>query len=110
MIRRPPRSTRTDPLFPYTTLFRSGLEQRAPGSQLLDAQVGLGVTYALARLRELVCEVAHGATSGLAVAELELLAAAAGARSVARGLVPVGLNGGGHDGRLVRGDGSRGTG
>src|SRR3546814_4862142 len=27
MIRRPPRSTRTDTLFPYTTLFRSG-----PGS------------------------------------------------------------------------------
>src|SRR3546814_19530336 len=25
MIRRPPRSTRTDTLFPYTTLFRSGL-------------------------------------------------------------------------------------
>src|SRR3546814_14370275 len=24
MIRRPPRSTRTDKLFPYTTLFRSG--------------------------------------------------------------------------------------
>src|SRR3546814_684671 len=24
MIRRPPRSTRTDPLIPYTTLFRSG--------------------------------------------------------------------------------------
>src|SRR3546814_2894003 len=23
MIRQPPRSTRTDPLFPYTTLFRS---------------------------------------------------------------------------------------
>src|SRR3546814_15180447 len=27
MIRRPPRSTRTDTLFPYTTLFRSGLRQ-----------------------------------------------------------------------------------
>src|SRR3546814_9382762 len=27
MIRRPPRSTRTDTLFPYTTLFRSGLER-----------------------------------------------------------------------------------
>src|SRR3546814_8158526 len=27
MIRRPPRSTRTDTLFPYTTLFRSGLDQ-----------------------------------------------------------------------------------
>src|SRR3546814_8847708 len=32
MIRRPPRSTRTDTLFPYTTLFRSlldGLKERA---------------------------------------------------------------------------------
>src|SRR3546814_19410286 len=27
MIRRPPRSTRTDTLFPYTTLFRSVLAQ-----------------------------------------------------------------------------------
>src|SRR3546814_20453097 len=27
MIRRPPRSTRTDTLFPYTTLFRSHREQ-----------------------------------------------------------------------------------
>src|SRR3546814_3003222 len=26
MIRRPPRSTRTDTLFPYTTLFRSGYQ------------------------------------------------------------------------------------
>src|SRR3546814_6888823 len=26
MIRRPPRSTRTDTLFPYTTLFRSAFE------------------------------------------------------------------------------------
>src|SRR3546814_10271657 len=29
MIRRPPRSTRTDTLFPYTTLFRSGAEGQA---------------------------------------------------------------------------------
>src|SRR3546814_16161176 len=28
MIRRPPRSTRTDTLFPYTTLFRSTQESR----------------------------------------------------------------------------------
>src|SRR3546814_11187966 len=28
MIRRPPRSTRTDTLFPYTTLFRSGRRDR----------------------------------------------------------------------------------
>src|SRR3546814_7905733 len=28
MIRRPPRSTRTDTLFPYTTLFRSLMDSR----------------------------------------------------------------------------------
>src|SRR3546814_13975696 len=31
MIRRPPRSTRTDTLFPYTTLFRSADAQSACG-------------------------------------------------------------------------------
>src|SRR3546814_1285574 len=30
MIRRPPRSTRTDTLFPYTTLFRSSPKARSP--------------------------------------------------------------------------------
>src|SRR3546814_2176515 len=30
MIRRPPRSTRTDTLFPYTTLFRSPLAHPPP--------------------------------------------------------------------------------
>src|SRR3546814_11072087 len=50
MIRRPPRSTRTDTLFPYTTLFRSeghrrrlreGIlkRQRAGGGQLGDETV-----------------------------------------------------------------------
>src|SRR3546814_15156194 len=35
MIRRPPRSTRTDTLFPYTTLFRSvGIDRRVPADQL----------------------------------------------------------------------------
>src|SRR3546814_2333908 len=33
MIRRPPRSTRTDTLFPYTTLFRSFIA-RAPGARV----------------------------------------------------------------------------
>src|SRR3546814_17096244 len=32
MIRRPPRSTRTDTLFPYTTLFRSATPRRDPGA------------------------------------------------------------------------------
>src|SRR3546814_15012915 len=35
MIRRPPRSTRTDTLFPYTTLFRS--DAAAPASANLGA-------------------------------------------------------------------------
>src|SRR3546814_4522828 len=33
MIRRPPRSTRTDALFPYTTLSRSGRDSASAGSQ-----------------------------------------------------------------------------
>src|SRR3546814_17967519 len=32
MIRRPPRSTRTDTLFPYTTLFRSDVSKEAIAS------------------------------------------------------------------------------
>src|SRR3546814_10185748 len=32
MIRLPPRSTRTDTLFPYTTLCRSHLDRASPGS------------------------------------------------------------------------------
>src|SRR3546814_922657 len=38
MIRRPPRSTRTDTLFPYTTLFRSSIYAKV----LLDKLVALG--------------------------------------------------------------------
>src|SRR3546814_21129935 len=34
MIRRPPRSTRTDTLFPYTTLFRSALRRIVALEQL----------------------------------------------------------------------------
>src|SRR3546814_14563368 len=39
MIRRPPRSTRTDTLFPYTTLFRSLYEYDAV-ARLRDGQLG----------------------------------------------------------------------
>src|SRR3546814_2972648 len=38
MIRRPPRSTRTDTLFPYTTLFRSGGRARQSAAVSKDAQ------------------------------------------------------------------------
>src|SRR3546814_4759874 len=41
MLRRPPRSTRTDTPFPYTTLFRS--DQRVEGAGACPAGQGLGV-------------------------------------------------------------------
>src|SRR3546814_4285275 len=44
MLRRPPRSTRTDTLFPYTTLFRSFLgldvaDTESPGMRGLEALI-----------------------------------------------------------------------
>src|SRR3546814_11317888 len=55
MIRRPPRSTRTDTLFPYTTLFRS-----IPSKALLQSS-------------ELYSEAAHGfATHGIKVGKLDI--------------------------------------
>src|SRR3546814_16189436 len=53
MIRRPPRSTRTDTLFPYTTLFRSaalvGRELRFPilRQNALDDTLELGPAVAV---------------------------------------------------------------
>src|SRR3546814_19640262 len=41
MIRRPPRSTRTDTLFPYTTLFRSG-----PGAKGVSSHVRVILIWA----------------------------------------------------------------
>src|SRR3546814_1206545 len=38
MIRRPPRSTRTDTLFPYTTLFRSRSASRRPRARMSDGR------------------------------------------------------------------------
>src|SRR3546814_2218943 len=47
MIRRPPRSTRTDTLFPYTTLFRSqGVERGAP-QEAVDADAAAGIRLLL---------------------------------------------------------------
>src|SRR3546814_9419848 len=43
MIRRPPRSTRTDTLFPYTTLFRSPVDPIAMMIHLGDRAVFMGL-------------------------------------------------------------------
>src|SRR3546814_16731469 len=48
MIRRPPRSTRTDTLFPYTTLFRSGFQTRHGGA--MNRMMNRVVTQALAEV------------------------------------------------------------
>src|SRR3546814_3119762 len=42
MIRRPPRSTRTDTLFPYTTLFRSHVAREGAKGQEEALQRGCG--------------------------------------------------------------------
>src|SRR3546814_18143943 len=45
MIRRPPRSTRTDTLFPYTTLFRSIYQSLLTYSFDLKPQPGLAKSW-----------------------------------------------------------------
>src|SRR3546814_20826889 len=71
MIRRPPRSTRTDTLFPYTTLFRSaaGPEAFATVQGFLGSWFGylilFGFSYALMYhlcngIRHLFWDAGHG--------------------------------------------------
>src|SRR3546814_15660587 len=75
MIRRPPRSTRTDTLFPYTTLFRSaalGVDLTAtsvevePAHDVEPADAAQGVAAVAAAIS---VDLAHRveAASGLAV-------------------------------------------
>src|SRR3546814_8854478 len=78
MIRRPPRSTRTDTLFPYTTLFRS---------------VPAGATEVAFQLLDDLAVAAHRAVQALQVAVddehqvVQALAAGDGNRAQALGLV-----------------------
>src|SRR3546814_2895804 len=50
MIRRPPRSTRTDTLFPYTTLFRSAAELH--GIARAMGKAGKGVLQLIADFKD----------------------------------------------------------
>src|SRR3546814_3828808 len=52
MIRRPPRSTRTDTLFPYTTLFRSGTGSDQSQRPCAGARVGQDQPVAVDRPAE----------------------------------------------------------
>src|SRR3546814_10844132 len=61
MIRRPPRSTRTDTLFPYTTLFRS---KRCAGSMAIGSTVpSTGASTDSATTRVKIAKAIH--TGGL---------------------------------------------
>src|SRR3546814_9316402 len=80
MIRRPPRSTRTDTLFPYTTLFRSVRQYgfRARSDRAEVAQVG----------RQEIERIVH--PSGQRVAQdrpVEQIGDAANVREAVHGLI-----------------------
>src|SRR3546814_4792943 len=61
MIRRPPRSTRTDTLFPYTTLFRSGWWLRLGRSTCRAATDRADDRFGQLRFRERLGQVGLGA-------------------------------------------------
>src|SRR3546814_1377827 len=69
MIRRPPRSTRTDTLFPYTTLFRSladratyweDAERRISDAYLLEKVIKTPANFIVHSLQEVNDALAHG--------------------------------------------------
>src|SRR3546814_13694223 len=72
MIRRPPISTRTDTLFPYTTLFRSRLSRRAVGElqDLLAGRPPHGRQGYPALPRRLLARLPHGRRPAAAQARL----------------------------------------
>src|SRR3546814_12684484 len=97
MIRRPPRSNRTDTLFPYTTLFRSGgypgqesvarthfLGQAKRGLALFECDAPLEAGQQVMDGDRTLGAIASAATSGgqhLALAVLPLDAATADRKS-----------------------------
>src|SRR3546814_6540540 len=64
MIRRPPRSTRTDTLFPYTTLFRSGRKDVFVNFYMIQDQstgawalVDAGLKWSASKIRHMASEL-----------------------------------------------------
>src|SRR3546814_14998521 len=81
MIRRPPRSTRTDTLFPYTTLFRSSLEDHVNYAAECILQVADGPVHLLGHsfggvIAALACQRIR--RDGHDIASLALLATPSG--------------------------------
>src|SRR3546814_21072810 len=91
MIRRPPRSTRTDTLFPYTTLFRSveGSVDPLRDAETVETELMLADLDSAVKQRDAAVKRARGndkdARDRLAILEPVIAALEAGrpARSVA---------------------------
>src|SRR3546814_6511616 len=58
MIRRPPRSTRTDTLFPYTTLFRSVVTEPVNLAAACDVKTSAEGIHGGTQTR--ICRTSHG--------------------------------------------------
>src|SRR3546814_19137583 len=104
MIRRPPRSTRTDTLFPYTTLFRSSATSLLVRKILRYLSLSVNVLYGSGRIggREVMninakTAIVTGSAGGIGRATAVMLAAR-GAAEVA--LVDVNEQGLGETARL----------
>src|SRR3546814_12051963 len=61
MRRRPPRSTRTDTLFPYTTLFRSGGGVRGVMKDRVFEKVGVNISTVGGTFAPEFAKTIHGA-------------------------------------------------
>src|SRR3546814_1405492 len=70
MIRRPPRSTRTDTLFPYTTLFRSPVEIDQDTNQVIAPDTSYLTDDAAADVAAKVADVQAEVAAVLAAGEL----------------------------------------
>src|SRR3546814_14704549 len=102
MIRRPPRSTRTDTLFPYTTLFRSVVGLALVGDHLGAVAVGDGAAVAVAEAQRLLAGVGEGADAHRAFDDARVGRPGPGARRAGlQVLAAVGERGPPHGGRRV---------
>src|SRR3546814_3203388 len=70
MIRRPPRSTRTDTLFPYTTLFRSPVVE-AFAEQAARADGNLGLGDVISRAKRIALGIEEGRHPALLIVRSE---------------------------------------
>src|SRR3546814_21112035 len=74
MIRQPPRSTRTDTLFPYTTLFRSRFPNRHLGAIGMKALIAFDLDGTLADSKQPLDErMGQALADLLAVAEAAII-------------------------------------